>query len=189
MYELNNYDTTEAKEFQPYENPPSGGYVLKVVEVGNDPASSGRPMVTLKFDIAEGPFAGAFAKYPKPYRQIVDKESMPYFKAMIGYFSESNPPSKMSEVIYTNRDGQKGFDPMKLMGLRIGGNLGEQEYVNKQGELKTGMEVRFLGNAADVSKMRPLPLKKMDKAPNRPASTPTPGKPQGAYDNNSPLPF
>ena len=33
MYTLNNYDTTEAKEFQPYENPPSAGYVLKVVGV------------------------------------------------------------------------------------------------------------------------------------------------------------
>lgn len=188
MYTLNNYDTTEAKEFQPYENPPSGGQVLKVVEVGTEPSSSWRPMVTLKFDIAEGPFAGAFAKYPKPYRQIVDGESMPYFKAMIGYFSESNPPSKMAEVIFNNRDGGKGFNPHKLMGLRIGGNLGEAEYMNKSGEVKVGMEVRFLGNAADASKMRPLPLKKLDKAAARPASTPT-GQAQGQYDNNSPLPF
>jgi len=187
MYSLNNYDTTEAKEFQPYENPPSGGYVLKVVEVGTDPASSGRPMVTLKFDIAEGPLAGAFAKYPKPYRQIVDGESMPYFKAMIGYFAESNPPSKMAEVIFTNRDGGKGFNPQKLLGLRIGGNLGEQEYVNKQGELKVGMEVRFLGNAADASKMRPLSLKKLEKGAARPASAPA--IQPGQYDNNSPLPF
>ena len=188
MYTLNNYDTTEAKEFQPYENPPPAGYVLKVVEVSEMPSSTKRPMVTLGLDIAEGPFAGAFAKYPKPYRQIVDGESMAYFKAMMGYFAESNPPSKMGEVIFTNRDGGKVFNPQKLIGLRIGGNLGEQEYINKAGELKVGMEVRFLGNAGDASKMRPLPLKKLDKNASRPASAPAPTG-QGQYDNNSPLPF
>lgn len=188
MYTLNNYDTTEAKEHQPYENPPSGGYVLQVVEVGTDPASSGRPMVTLKFDIAEGPHAGAFAKYPKPYRQIVDGESMAYFKAMIEHFSKSNPASKMGEVIFTNRDGGKGFNPHKLMGLRIGGNLGEAEYANKTGEVKVGMEVRFLGAAADAPKMKPLSLKRLEKGTS---SRPATSKPQGqmANGNDSDLPF
>lgn len=189
MYALDNYDTTDAKEPQPFENPPPQGYVLQVVEIGTDPSTNGRPMVTLKLDIAEGAHAGAFQKYPKPYRQVVDKDSMPYFKVMIGYFAASNPPAKMSEVIFTNRDGSKGFNPKALLGLRVGGNLGEAEYMDKKtGEIKVGMEVRFLGAAADAQKMRVLPLKKLDRNTGRPATKPAAAGQAPAADDSD-LPF
>lgn len=166
MYTLgNDYDTTEAKEMTPFEQPPTGGYVLKVVDYSTDSAKNGRPMITLLLDIAEGPHAGAFAKYPKAYRQMLDGDSLPYFKAMIKYFSESNPEGRMREVIFTQKNGSKGFDPAKLMDLRIGGNLGEVEYIKQAtGELKVGTEVRFLGAVKDVPSMRPLPLKRLNGA-------------------------
>ena len=166
MYTLGNeYDTTEAKEMTPFEQPPPGGYVFKVVGWSGDPAKNGRPMVTLDLDIAEGPHAGAFTKYPKAYRQMLDGESLQYFKAMIKYFGESNPAPKMAEVIFTQKNGSKGFDPSKLMGMRVGGNLGEVEYIKQAtGEVKVGTEVRFLGAVKDVPNMRPLPLKRLNGA-------------------------
>lgn len=181
MYTLNDYDKTEAKDPQPYENPPSGGYVFKVVEVGTDPSRGGRPMVAIGLDIAEGPYAGAFARFPKVVRQMLDGDSIAYLKAMINHFAASNPPARMANVIFKQRDGSTGFDPNALMGLRIGGNLGEAEYIKKEsGEVKVGTEVRFLGPAGDISKMKPLPLKKLDKgaapqkafAPSRPGTVP-----------------
>lgn len=181
MYTLDNYDNTEAKDIQPFENPPSGGYVFKVVEVGTDPARNGRPMVTIKLDIAEGPYAGSFARFPKAVRQMMDKESLPYLKAMINHFAASNPREKMDRVIFKNRDGSTGFEPNALMGLRVGGNLGEAEYIKQEtNEIKIGTEVRFLGPAGEILKMKPLPLKKLDKGAGRPAAAATSGRPHGA---------
>lgn len=163
MYTLgNDFDTTEAKEFTPFENPPSGGYVFEVVESDDTAARNGRPMVTLKLDIAEGPHKGAFAKFPKPYRQMLDGDSLAYFKAMLKYFAESNPEGKMSRVIFKQRDGSKGFDHEGLVGLRIAGNLREAEYLKSDtGETKVGLEVSFLGAVKDVGNMKPLPLKRL----------------------------
>lgn len=193
MYTLgNDFDTTEAKEFTPFENPPSGGYVFKVVESDDTAARNGRPMVTLKLDIADGPHAGAFAKFPKPYRQMLDGDSMPYFKSMLKYFGESNPEEKMRRVIFTQRNGTKGFDHTALVGLRIGGNLREAEYIKQEtNETKVGLEVSFLGAAKDVGHMKPLPLKRL--AGSTPAAKPTyrpsaPGtRPPSAQDDD--LPF
>ena len=191
MYTLgNNYDSTPAKEYVPFENPPPGGYVFKVVEWSAEPSKGGRPMVTIALDIAEGPHAGAFAKYPKDYRQMLDGESLPYFKAMIKYFTESNPATKMAEVIFTQKTGAKGFDPSKLFGLRIGGNLGEAEYIKQAtGELKVGTEVRFLGAVKDVPNMRPLPLKKLaGSAPAARTQAPSAAKGPGLHDDDT-VPF
>lgn len=189
MYTLgNDYDTTEAKEMQPFEQPPIGGYVFKVVSVNTDPSKTHRPMVTLGLDIAEGSYAGAFAKYPKPYRQMLDGESLPYFKAMIKYFADSNSEASMREVIFTQKDGTKGFDASRLMNLRIGGNLGEAEYLKQTTrEIKVGTEVRFLGAASDAPKMRALPLKKLDKGSVGSGSTTRPSAAPQAEDDT--LPF
>lgn len=190
MYTLNNYDSTEAKDPQPYENPPSGGYVFQVVEVGTEPARNGRPMVTLGLDIAEGPYAGAFAKFPKAVRQMMDGDSLPYLKAMNNHFAASNPPARMASVIFKQRDGTTGYDPKALMGLRVGGNLGEAEYIKKEtGEVKIGTEVRFLGPVADVPKMKPLALKKLDKGVARPAAAPTSSQHYGRPTENDAVPF
>jgi hypothetical protein len=189
MYTLgSDYDSTEAKEFTPFETPPVGGYVFKVVEVDGSPSKGGRPMVSLGLDIAEGPYAGAFAKYPKTYRQMIDGAGLPYFKAMIKQFSESNSEAKMREVIFMQKNGTKGFDPMKLLGLRIGGNLGEAEYVKQTtGETKIGTEIRFLGAVKDVPLMKPLSLKKLSGSNG--SSRPTGPAPTGGYPSDWDLPL
>jgi hypothetical protein len=192
MYTLgNDYDTTDAKEMTPFEQPPTGGYIFKVVGWSGDPSRSGRPMVTLDLEIAEGPHAGAFGKYPKAYRQMLDGESLPYFKAMIKYFGESNPEGKMREVIFTQKSGAKGFDPSKLMGMRVGGNLGEVEYVKQAtGEVKVGTEVRFLGAVKDVPNMRPLPLKRLNgAAPAGRTQAPSAAKGSAAMADDDTVPF
>jgi hypothetical protein len=189
----NEYDKTEAKEFRPYENPPPGGYVLEVIEASDEPARSGKAMVTLSLDIAEGPCAGAFEQYPKKYFQLVNGESLPYFKALIKNFLDSNPEGKTRDLIFTNRDGSKGLDVRRLVGLRIGGNLREAEYTKQDtGEVKVGLEVGYLGAVKDIPNMKVQPLKKLRGAPSgsRPAPTPTPGKPQGqAPQAEDDLPF
>jgi hypothetical protein len=193
MYTLGkDFDTTEAKEFVPFENPPSGGYVFKVVGSEDAPTRGGRPMVTLALDIDEGPHKGAFTRFPKPYRQMLDGESLPYFKAMLKYFGESNPEAKMQKVIFTQRDGSKGFDHAALVGLRIGGNLREAEYIKQDtGETKVGLEVSFLGAVKDVGSMKPLPLKKLEGS--RPAARPAASRPattsRPPLDEDDSLPF
>ena len=194
MYTLGkDFDTTEAKEFVPFENPPSGGYVFKVVGSDDTAARNGRPMVTIALDIADGPHAGAFARFPKPYRQMLDGDSLAYFKAMLKYFGESNPEAKMQKVIFTQRDGSKGFDHTALVGLRIGGNLREAEYIKQDtGETKVGLEISFLGAVKDVGSMKPLPLKKLAGA--APAGRPTASRPASsgsapAADFDDGLPF
>jgi len=190
MYTLGkDFDTTEAKEFTPFENPPSGGYVFTVVEAEQTSTrNAGRPMVTVKLDIAEGPHKGAFAKFPKPYRQMMDGDSQAYFKGMLKNFALSNPETKMAQVIFTNRDGSKGFNAAALVGMRIGGNLREAEYQKQDsGEIKVGLEISFLGAVKDVPLMKPLALKKL--AGSNGSSRPTGPASAGGYPADWDLPL
>lgn len=168
------FDKTEAKEGGQFDPPDPGGYVMLVLEVSEQPSKAGSDMVTLSLDIADGEHAGAFAKFPKRFFQQVNGDNLAYFKGMIGHFSASNPPAKMNQVIFKQKDESLGFDGQALVGMRIGANLREAEYLDRAGQVKMGLEVGALCAVKDVPGLKPMPVKKLKG--QRPG-TPTAARP------------
>lgn len=161
------FATVEAKEPAQYSNPPAGGYPLVVVTISEKPSKAGNDMVTLGFDIASGPFEGAFEKFPKMFFQLINGDQQAYFKHMMKSFKESNPPEKMAQVITKQRDESLVFEANKLFGCVIGGNLREAEYMDKQGNLCLGIEVGALCSIKDIDKVNIMPIKKLKARHNQ----------------------
>lgn len=154
-----NYETTPAEEHKPFERPPSGGYILEVVEAEEGVSSKGNPMVTFSMDIAEGPHKGVFQKFPIKFYQLVTGEQTARFKGVMKAFSESNSPDKMRPVI-----GGGSLHAEKLKGARIGGCLRDEEYMNRDGVLKTSCKIAFLCSAQRVKdgEVDPMPVKRLE---------------------------
>ena len=185
------FEKVEAKDGGMFDPPEPGGYVMVCVAVSEEPSKAGNDMVTLSLDIAEGEHAGAFEKFPKRFFQMVNGDNLPYFKGMITHFSASNHQSKMNQVIFQNRDQSLGFNGTALVGLRIGANMREAEYIDKQGQLKIGLEVGQLCAVKDVPALKIMPLKKLkgvrtSASASRPAYADTGSRPPEA---DSDLPF
>jgi len=108
----------ESKGFTPVNK---SGQVLVITSVEDGTSkSTGYPMLTISHDIAEGEFAGQFAKYPlKKYLVYNDDKQLAKLKANFlkiinenkGMFPEDNPFG----------DGE--FDEQRLIGCRIGADL------------------------------------------------------------------
>lgn len=163
------FEKTEAKEGGMYDPPESGGYVMMVLEVSEEPSKANNDMVTLSLDICEGESAGAFQKFPKRHFQLVNGDNLPYFKAMIQHFANSNPAQKMNQVIFKQKDQSLGFDGQALVGLKVGANLREAEYLDRSGAVKVGIEIGQLCAVKDIPSLKPMPIKKLKSS--RPATT------------------
>ena len=127
-------------------NPPSGGYILKVVNVFDKPSKSGKPMLSFMLDIAEGEFKDVFTRkynesqnwYLNHYFVYDSIEQIARFKGLLKAFSKSNPK-------FFNREDLLGlsFNEKKLINLQIGGVLREEEYI-KNGDIRIGIKVFYL---------------------------------------------
>lgn len=177
------FQNVKAENIGQFENPPAGGYILKVIDVSDKKSESGSDMITLTLDIAEGPFEDGFGKYPKKVRQVISEKSLPYFKGMLNSFKASNPPEKLKGMV--NASFQ--FNPMVLKGAIIGGLLRDAEYINKSGELKIGQEIDFLCQVDEVPNLKTRALKKLTgpMASGNTANTANNAPPHGDDD----LPF
>ncbi len=115
---------SEAGDFQ---KPPPDSYVCKVVLSKATLSKSGRPMLVLDLDIAEGPFSGWYTRDndhradmgydPKWLRmyQLSDGKSAGLFKRLLKNFERSNAGYDLAEHC-----NGKIFDEKSLKGLLIG---------------------------------------------------------------------
>ncbi len=160
MIQLDNtFPETEAAENKGFETPPPGGYVFRVTDVSEKPSAAGNAMLTLSVDIAQGDFEGAFEKFPKKFFQLVNGDHLPYFKALLNHFKESNPEAKTKGLV----NAALQFDAQKLKGLLIGGCLREAEYLNRDNDLCIGREIWYFCPVEEVNEIKPPKMKKLDK--------------------------
>lgn len=130
---------------------PAGGYICTIVGAVDMFSNSGKPMLVLLLDIAEGEYAGYFrrqfenakektpeAKWNCVYRQLVEGKSLPFFKGLITSIEESNGSFKWN------------FDEKNLIGKKIGAIFGREQYVANDGNYKWSTKCLNIRSVATI---------------------------------------
>lgn len=96
------------------------GYALKVMDVKDTISkTSGKPMLTIAYDIANGPHAGGFGKFPLiQYVVYGDEASDARLKGTLDKIIGQNPAIFPSDPFATGN-----FDEKSLIGCVVGGVL------------------------------------------------------------------
>lgn len=144
MQKPNDYDNSEAKTFEGFDNPPSGPYVMGICAAFEGKTANQDPKLVISLDIAKG-------KYKNFYRDLSDKigkdcfvklhqgtegKATPYFKGAIKAIEESNQGYKFN------------FDEKTLPRKFVGAMLKESFYTNSAGEEKSVLKVAYLCSVA-----------------------------------------
>lgn len=133
MKKPNDYDSTIAATGA-FEALEPGGYICYIIAARAE-EYDGRARLVIAFDIAEGEHKDYYRRkqeqfkgdWPGVYRQFVEAKDgtcSPFFKGMITAIEESSGI-------------QWNWDEATLKGKMFGGVFGEEEYMNKAGEIKT----------------------------------------------------
>lgn len=144
-----------------FERLPAGGYVVTITDVIDKPKAS---YLMITYDIAEGKFAGHFKETSNDLVAIhqfirsYKETALGMFKAFVNAVEASNDGFKWS------------WDEAALIGKKVGIVLGEEEYENNRGEVKTGLKVRSCRSAEAIRKgdfkvPEPKKLEKADAVP------------------------
>jgi hypothetical protein len=164
MNKPNGYDTTQAQTGGFTQLPP-GAYNCVIKSAYEIQAQSGKNMIQLQLDIADGEFAGYFknqyesarklypdTKWRATYNQLTEGDSLGYFKGLIQDIQDSNPG-----YIFD-------FNEEKLSGKKIGGVFGREQYKNQFGEVKFATKCFYCVAASKVKDMPPPKDKLLDPA-------------------------
>lgn len=145
----NDVQATVQGEFTPL---PPGGYVCRVCHAFISQSKSGKDMLTLFVDIAEGDFAFHFQRAADRvknfdsskqwdnagiYRQLIlhnDGRVSPFFKGLLTCFDKSNPNLNLNLA---------NFEPQILRGALIGFIFAQEEYTKNNGKLGTRTFIKF----------------------------------------------
>lgn len=167
--DFTNVQATQGGEFA---RPTAGGYVIGIVSVEDVPE---REYLKITYDIAEGEFKNYYYDMkqrtgydlPVMYKSYKDK-ALGFFKAFLDAVAASNPG-------YTWNN-----DERTLCRKLVGCVLREEEYRNRDGEIKVSLKPEVFYSAADIraGKFETLPKKTltggtMQGMANAPAVMPT----------------
>ncbi len=145
MEKVQGYDEAQAITGE-YERLNAGGYICKIISAKEEKSKSGKRMLVLALDIAEGDkkdfFRNRFNDNSNPdkkwpagaiYRQMLEGEKAAGFlKGLMTSLEASN-------------DGFKwDWDEKKLADLKCGAIFGEEEYEKMDGSVGTTTKVKFI---------------------------------------------
>ncbi len=145
MEKVQGYDEAQAITGE-YERLNAGGYICKIISAKEEKSKSGKRMLVLALDIAEGDkkdfFRNRFNDNSNPdkkwpagaiYRQMLEGEKAAGFlKGLMTSLEASN-------------DGFKwDWDEKKLANLKCGAIFGEEEYEKMDGSVGTTTKVKFI---------------------------------------------
>lgn len=121
-------------EFKEYVNPKAGGYICGIAKAEDVPE---KEYLKVYYDIMEGEFK---SHYTKLIKEGVMKE-YPFFFASykdsaLGFFKGT-----ITSVEKSNKGYAWDNDEKKLKGKKVGLVLFEQEYISKDGKVKTSLKV------------------------------------------------
>ena len=139
MVKPNNYDgTQEYGEFKPLE---LGGHVCKIMSVEETKSGSGKDMLKIFLDIAEGEQANYYAEQYKADSRADKKWGCIVYQLIED--KDGNTNRGLKTFITSVEKSNKGFTvawgdnfTACLKGKLIGGIFGREQYQNSKGELK-----------------------------------------------------
>ena len=148
-----NYDSEQAATGE-YKIFPAGGYVCKILGAKVEQSQSGREMLVLRMDVAEGDYKNYFtqlweekvqtnkdAKWGCVYRQLTDGDSTKFFKGMIVAIEKSNPKY------------QWNWEESSLKNKLVGAIFGVEEFEsNKDGSILKSSKIKWLRSVESIRK-------------------------------------
>lgn len=166
-----------------FETLPPGAYKCQVVQVNITKTQSGKEMMVICFDIAEGPFKDYYmkqfksrqktdkdVKYPGIFRQLTRGDSLPFFKGVITSIEKSNPGYRWN------------WEEKSLVKKYFGGIFGREEYMGNDGKKHMStkcVQIRSLDGMKDAK----IPEDKLLPDTPAPAFSTAAPQTQGASQN------
>lgn len=151
MEKLQGYDEAQAITGE-YEKLEAGGYICKIINAKEEISKSGKKMLVIALDIAEGDkkdfFRNRFIENSNPekkwpaggiYRQMLEGEkSAGFLKGLMTSLEASNEGFKWN------------WDEKKLKDLKCGAIFGEEEYRKLDGSVGTSTKVKFIRTTKSI---------------------------------------
>ena len=187
MKKISGYD--KIQESGSFKKLPVGGYVVKILSAIDVPE---KEYLRISFDIAEGPNKGFFAEEYK--NNTREDKKWPNAGTFVRSYKEKALPMMKgftTAVEKSNKNYTWNFDESTLKGKLVGLVIGEEEFVNSSGKMRTRTYVNAV-RSVDVireGKFEVPELKKLsaDKAA---ASAPAASQPfQNPFDNDDAATF
>ena len=183
MRPISNYNEIQASDGE-FAKPTAGGYCIEILDVEDVPmnASTGKgDYLKIFYDICHGEFAGYYQKqheriggdYFTSFIRSYKEKALGMFKHFTNCVEESNPGFKWN------------WQEQKLVGLRFGATLQEEEYEKNDGSIGTRLVVKDIKTVKQIQDgdFKVPTTKKLGKPVSAPASD------FAVIDNTDDLPF
>jgi hypothetical protein len=149
MKRIENYETVQASSGE-FARPTAGGYICKIIDVEDVPMDSKEKdkgnYLRIEYDIATGEFGGYFkAQFDRWGGNWFASFIRSYKETALGMFKHFTNCIEQSNAGYEWDWNEKG-----LIGKVIGLVLGEEEYQNNAGEIKTKLVVKNIATVEDI---------------------------------------
>lgn len=152
MKPINNYENVQAITGE-FARPTAGGYICKIIDVEDVPMNEqGKgDYLRIEYDIADGEFKGYYkeqndrwggnwnASFIRSYKE----KAQGMFKHFINCVEKSNNGYNFDDCEWEDRE-------KTLIGKVVGLVLGEEEYKNNAGEIKTKLVVSQVKTVEDI---------------------------------------
>jgi hypothetical protein len=139
MKKIENYETVQASSGE-FARPTAGGYICKIIDVEDVPMNEqGKgDYLRIEYDINVGEFSGYYkAQFDRWGGNWIASFIRSYKEAALGMFKHFTNCVEQSNAGYEWDWNEKG-----LIGKVVGLVLGEEEYQNNAGEIKTKLVVK-----------------------------------------------
>ena len=140
MKQIKDFDTIQAAGS--FERPQAGGYVCAIRKVEDHPD---KQYLALEFDIVEGKWKGYAADtaeragfWPLRCNRFYGQKSVSFFKAFI------------EAVEATNKNYRWNWDEQTLVGKGVGIVFREEEYINRDGQIRKSIAPFEFKTAAQI---------------------------------------
>lgn len=147
MKPIQNYETIQASSGE-FARPTTGGYICKIIDVEDVPMNEqGKGnYLRIEYDIADGEFKGyykeQFGRWGGNWNASFIRS---YKEKALGMFKHFTNCVEQSNAGYEWDFNEKG-----LIGKVVGLVLGEEEYKNNTGEIKTKLVVKNIATVEDI---------------------------------------
>lgn len=186
MKKISGYD--KIQESGSFKKLPVGGYIVKILSAIDVPE---KEYLRISFDIAEGPNKGFFAEEYK--NNTREDKKWPNAGTFVRSYKEKALPMMKgftTAVEKSNKNYTWNFDESTLKGKLVGLVIGEEEYVNSSGKMRTRTYVDAVRSVDIIreGKFEVPELKKLS-ADKVAASAPAASQPfQNPFDNDDAAP-